>query len=39
MPKCRIRSGPVFCDILHQVATVVMKTAQLVPSQFKNYLT
>jgi len=27
MPKCRIRSGPVFLDT---VATVVMETAQLV---------
>jgi len=29
MPKCRIPSG----------ATVVMETAQLVLSQFKNFLT
>jgi len=39
MPKCRIPSGPVFCDTLRQVATVVMETAQLVLSQFKNFLT
>jgi len=39
MPKCRIPSGPVFCYTLHQVATAVMKTAQLVLSQFKNFLT
>jgi len=25
-----------FCDTLHQVATVVMETVQLVLSQFKN---
>jgi len=36
MLKYRIPSSPVFCDTLHQVATVVMETAQLVPSQFKN---
>ena len=39
MPKCRIPSGPIFCDTLRQVATVVMETAQLVLSQFKNVLT
>jgi len=39
MPKCHILSGPVFCDILRQAATVVMETAQLVLSQFKNFLT
>ena len=36
MPKCRIPSGPVFY-ILREVATVVMETAQLVLSQFKNF--
>ena len=39
MPKCRIPSGQVFCDILRQVAAVVMEIAQLVLSQFKNFLT
>jgi len=39
MPKCRIPGDPVFCDTLLQVATVVMETAQLVLSQFKNFLT
>jgi len=39
MPKCRIPSGPVFCDILRQVATVVIETAQLVLNQLKNFLT
>jgi len=40
MPKCRIRCGPVFvCDILRQMATAVIETAQLVLSQFKNFLT
>jgi len=34
MPKCRI-----FCDTLRQVATVIMETARLVLSQFKNFLT
>jgi len=34
MPICRIPSGLVFCDILRQVATVVMETAQ-----FKYFLT
>ena len=39
MPKCRILSGAFFCDTLRQMATVVMETAQLIPSQFKNFLT
>jgi len=39
MPKCRIPGGLVFCDTLRQVATVVIKTAQLVLSQFENVLT
>jgi len=39
MPKCRIPSSPVFCDTLHQVSTVLVETAQLVLSQFKNFLT
>jgi len=34
VPKCGIASGPVFCDALHQVATVVMETVQLLLSQF-----
>jgi len=39
MPKC-IYSGPVFfCDTLRQVATVVTETAQMVLSQFENFLT
>jgi len=38
MLKYRIHSGPVFLDISHQVANVVMKTAQLVLSPFKNFL-
>jgi len=33
MQKC-IPRGPVFCDTLRQVATVVMETAQLVLRQF-----
>jgi len=32
MPKCHIASGPVSCDTLRQVATVVMETVQLVLS-------
>ena len=39
MPKSRIPSGPVFCDTLRQVATVVKETTQLVLNQFKNFLT
>jgi len=40
MPKCRIPSGPVFCDTLRQVAIVVMETAQLVLGQIiNNFLT
>jgi len=38
MPKYCIHSGPVFRDTDRQVATVVMETAQLVLSQFKNFL-
>jgi len=34
MPKCRIPSGPVFCDALRQVATVVVETTQLVLNHF-----
>jgi len=30
MPKYRIPSGPVFCDTLCQVATVVMETDRLL---------
>jgi len=37
MPKCRIPSGPVFCDTLRQVATIVMETAQLVLSQLNTF--
>jgi len=38
MPKYRIHSGPaVFWDTDRQVAAVVMETAQLVLSQFKNF--
>jgi len=40
MPKFRIPRGQVFlCDTLYQVATVVIETAQLVLSQFNNFLT
>jgi len=39
MPKCRISSGPLLCDTLRQVATVVMETTQLVLSQFQHFLT
>jgi len=39
MSKCRIPSGPVFCDTHRQVVTVFMETTQLVLSQFKNFLT
>jgi len=38
MPKYHIDSSPVFKDTDRQVATVVMETAQLVLSQFKNFL-
>jgi len=38
MPKC-FPSGSVFCDIICQVATVVVESAQLILSQFKNFLT
>jgi len=37
MPKYRIHSGPVFLDTDRQVAIVIMETAQLVLSQFKNF--
>jgi len=41
MPKYHIHSGPVFfmrCRVTdRQVAVVVMETAQLVISQFKNF--
>jgi len=39
MPKYRIQSGPVIWDRDRQVATVVMETAQMVLSQFKNFVT
>jgi len=39
MPIYPIHSGPDFWDTDRQVATVVMETAQLVLSQFKNFLT
>jgi len=39
MPKCCIPSGLFFRRTLCQVATVVMETAQLVLTQFKNFLT
>jgi len=35
MPKC-IPSG-FFCDTLREVAAVVVETAQLVLSKFKNF--
>jgi len=39
-PKCRIPSGQVFlCDTFRKVATVVMETARLVLTQFKDFLT
>jgi len=38
MPKCRIQSGLVFLETDHQVTTVVVEIAQLVPSQFNNFL-
>jgi len=39
MPKYRIHSGPVFWDTDRQVAAIGMETAQLVLSQFENFLT
>jgi len=38
MPQYRIHSGPAFLDTNRQVATVFVETAQLVLSQFKNFL-
>jgi len=38
MPKYRIYSGPVFWDTDRQVTAVVVETAQLVLSQFLNFL-
>jgi len=38
MPKYRIHRGLFFLCTNRQVATVVMETAQLVPSQFINFL-
>jgi len=38
MPQYRIHSGPAFLDTNRQVAAVVMETAQLVLSRFKNFL-